>query len=224
MAESLELLAKGVEMKTFFAEGLREKLLRFPPSVRRNYTLRGRPVYSRKLGRRFYVYLDSGYGMWLELEFDPSVVAFNMEPPPITFGQDKDSEGIAMAAVSIDGANRLTLHFSQDTIDQSAKGSIFEQMEASQEIKALGASIKIWSDLDDLDRLDRVNKHTLLRYLCAPQVVVDAAIEKEILDTFKWSEQFAFGTCSTNSRAGPTMRRLKRRWQISSSTSRPFST
>lgn len=173
-------------MKTLIAETLREKLLRAPPSARRNYTVRGRPVYSRKLGRRFYVYLDAGYAMWLELEFDPSVVAFNMEPPPMTFGQDKDSDGIAMAAVSIDEANRLTLHFTQAAIDKSAKGaSLFEQMKASQEIKVLGASIRIWTDLDDLDRLDRANKHTLLRYLCAPQVVVNAGIEKEILDKFK---------------------------------------
>ena len=108
-----------------------------------------------------------------------------MEPPPVTFGQDKDSDGIAMAAVSVDEADRLTLHFTQAAIDKSAKGSLFEQMKASQEIKALGASIRIWTDLDDLNRLDRANKHALLRYLCAPQVVVDAGIEKEILGTFK---------------------------------------
>jgi hypothetical protein len=171
-------------MKALAAVALREKLFKTPPPARRQAYTTVRPVYSRKMRRRVYAFGDSRFALWLELEFDPAVASFNLEPPlfPLVDGAGEDDPvSIPMAAVSLDKANHLTLHFEESDLGSKGRPAIAERISRSQDWRALGASIAFWKDLADLGRLDRANKHALLRYLCAPQVVVNAEIERLIL-------------------------------------------
>ncbi|WP_137860662.1 hypothetical protein [Variovorax sp. 3P27G3] len=166
-------------MKAFTARALRKKLLTPPPPARRKNSTTLAIPYSRKMRGSLYAYRMSRYSLWIELEFDRSVVSFNLEPPVWTFTDDANEEGVVIDAVSLDVANHLTLHFSRSNAKILDAG--IERIKNSQELSELNAGIKIWDDLEKWEKLDRTNKNTLLRYLWSAELVVDAQIEKFIL-------------------------------------------
>ena len=160
-------------------EVLRKKLLTPPPFVRKHHSIRMANPYSRKMGTSLCAYHVFEYSLWIELEFDRSVISLNLEPPAWNFSGNADEKNIVINAVSLDTSDRLTLHFAKENLKRF--GAVSEKIKASQEWSLLNGEIKIWNDLAEVSRLDRANKDALLRYLCAPELVVNAQIGKSIL-------------------------------------------
>lgn len=161
------------------AKTLRAKLLTPPAFVRKRHSSHMANPYSRKMGTSLCAYHVLEYSLWIELEFDRAVVSFNLEPPAWSFGSDADQKDIVINAASLDVNDRVTLHFSKENLKRF--DGFDKKIKASPEWGVLNGEIKVWNDLSEVRRLDRANKDALLRYLCAPELVVNAQIEKAIL-------------------------------------------
>ncbi|MDP9607246.1 UNVERIFIED_ORG: hypothetical protein J2W38_007067 [Variovorax paradoxus] len=167
------------------AQALRQKLMTVPSPKRRHLRWTAGLPYSRKMGCTVYAYQDEGYALWLELEFDHDVKSFNLEPVPLTVSQGDQRFEVPLRGASIDRAEHLTLHFTQAALDKVVGDTVTADLVNAQQWDGLDASIRVWRDLREVNRLDRVNKDMLLRYICAPHVVANAGIEQQIVDLLK---------------------------------------
>lgn len=167
------------------AQALRDKLMKVPEPKRRHLNLSVGTPYSRKMGATVYAYKDEGYALWLELEFDHHVRSFNLEPEPLVVARGDKRFDIPLQGASVDHAEHLTLHFTRETLDRVVGDTVAEDLINAQQWDSMDASIRVWRDLHLVDRLDRANKDTLLRYVCAPHVVANVEIEAQIVELLK---------------------------------------
>lgn len=158
---------------------LRKQLLTPPKFERKSLSINLANPYSRKMKMGLSAFHDIQYSLWIELEFDRSVVSFNLEPPCWTLAGDSEEKSIAINAASLDINDRLTLHFAQESLKRPDE--LIKKIKGSPEWLTLNAEIKVWTDLKDSRRLDRAIKNDVLRFLCAPELVVNAQIERSIL-------------------------------------------
>lgn len=166
------------------AQALRQKFMKVPAPKRRHLHWSVAVPYSRKMNGSVYAYQDEGYALWIELEFDCDVRSFNLEPEPVWVSQGDRSIDIPLRAASLDHAEHLTLHFTQETLDRVG-GAVAEDLLNAHQWESLDASIRVWHDLSEMGRIDRFNKDMLLRYVCAPHVVANAGIEMQILEMLR---------------------------------------
>lgn len=164
------------------ARALREKFMAAPKQKKRRRPTTTLSVpFSRKMHSRVFAYTPECYNLWIELEFDAHVVAFNLEPEPLVVARGDTDYEFPLLGASVDVAGHLSLHILAKTFEKVASAVLGDQLLRAEELAGAHASIRLWSDLDDMRRQDRSTKDSLLRYVCAPQAAPDASIEKRIL-------------------------------------------
>jgi hypothetical protein len=168
-------------MTTSTALALREKFMATPKMKRRRPTTTLGVTYSRKMGERVCAYTPEGCQLWIELEFDSQVSAFNLESVPLIVAHGDKTHEIALMAASVDVAGHLSLHVLERVAAKLETPTAQAQGLGTDELASANASLRVWNDLDDMKRQDRATKATLLRYVCAPHIAPDASIEKGIL-------------------------------------------